>query len=294
MNPYFAFSDECGDYAQIRNEKFTRSHPFYVRSTVMLSMDDYITLQAEMTSIKNEYSLSPQTEVKWSHYGSALKNNYRNIPHALTPRQLEEYYIKCLKLLCSLKSAVIYYTFTDNKAIKRVDKIKLIKMHLQNAYQKVQTEMVGKNGYAIFIIDDLKDNNKALKQAAYQMTLTGDYVQYTNIKKGLYIDSSDQCHGLQIADICAGVFTASLKYTSVSEDEHHKYQVGFSLLFNHIYKKIRYVSNCTPYADIHGYGIKEIPTGIGSELARNISQQVEKKLNNDIMQELHELFSQNQ
>ena len=253
MIPYFVFSDECGNYAQIRNEKFICAHPFYVRSTIMLSMDDYITLQSEITSIKSEYGLSPQTEVKWAHYGSALKNNYKNIPHTLTPHQLENYYAKCLSLLCSLKSAVIYYTFTDNNTIKRVDKIKLIKMHLQNAYQKVQTEMIDKTGYAIFIIDDLNDNNKALKQAAYQMTLTGDYVQYTNIKKGLYVDFSDQCHGLQIADICAGVFTASLKYISATEGERHKYQAGTSLFFDYAYKKIRYLSISTPYADVHGF-----------------------------------------
>jgi len=292
VNPYFAFSDECGDYAQIRTEKFICSHPFYVRSTIMLSMDDYITLQDKMTSIKSEFALPPQVEIKWSHYGSALKGNYQNISHNLTPIQLAEYYTKCLKFLCSLRSAVIYFTFTDNKEVKRIDKIKLIKMHLQNAYQKVQTEMVDRSGYAIFIIDDLKSNNKALKQAAYQMTLTGDYVQYTNIKKGLYIDSSDQCHGLQIADICAGVFTASLKHASVEKSEQHKYQMGSNLFFDYVYKKIRYISISTPYADVHGYGIKEIPTSAGAALAKNISHQVEKKLNNDILQELHELFDQ--
>ena len=105
----------------------------------------------------------------------------------------------------------------------------LLKMHLQNVYQRVQ-KIVSLDDFAIIVADDLNDKTKALKKVVYELTLAGDYVQYTNVKKGLYIDFLDQCHGLQIADICAGIFTASLKHESVSAEEKHKYD--FLCLWN--------------------------------------------------------------
>ena len=149
MNPYFVFSDESGNYEQIRDAKFHCRDPFYVRSTIIISLEDYIALQKGITSIKDKFDLPPQTEVNWSHYGSAIKNNYKKIPHTLTPLQLEDYYRQCLALLDSLDSVSIYYTFTENKSVGRIDKLKLIKMHLQNAYQRVQAVMSSKDGYAI-------------------------------------------------------------------------------------------------------------------------------------------------
>ena len=291
MNPYFAFSDECGLYQKNRSDRSKQAHPFYVRSTLIISLDDYILLQEGIDSIKASFGILPSVEIKWAHFGSALKNNYKNIPHTLTPTQLKEYFSQCLLLLCSLKSAVVYYTFTDNVAIGQVGEIGLIKMHLQNALQKVQAVVSEKDGYAIFVADDLNDKSKALKEAVYQMTLAGDYVQYTNIKKGLYIDFSDQCHGLQMADICAGVFTASLKYERANEKEKCKYQTGHDLFFDHAYKKIRSSFFNPPYYDVYRFGVKNVPNHSGESLAKSISRKIESYLERDLMKEIHEMFA---
>lgn len=287
MEAYFAFTDECGSYQKKRSENFNKAHPFYVRSTVIISLADYLQLQKRMDEIKAAYGLHPNIEIKWAHYGSALKNNYKKIPHQLTPEQLKEYYAQSLSLLCGLKSAAIYYTLTDNRIIKQVNEISLLKMHLQNAYQRVQATVSDNDGFAIVVADDLNDKTKALKQAVYELTLAGDYVQYTNIKKGLYIDFSDQCHGLQIADICAGVFTATLKCENAPAGDKHKYTCGHDLFFSHAYQKTRNSFFVPPYYDVYKFGVKEVPNGAGETIAKELSRKIEKSLEQDLMREVY-------
>lgn len=289
MEAYFAFTDECGSYQKIRTEKFNKAHPFYVRSTVIISLSDYLALQKGMDDIKISFGLQPNVEIKWAHFGSALKGNYRKLPHSLTPEHLKNYFTQVLMLLTSLRSATVYYTLTDNNVIRQVDETSLLRMHLQNAYQKVQSTVSEKEGFAIVIADDLNDKTKELKEAVYEMTLAGDYVQYTNIKKGLYIDFSNQCHGLQIADICAGVFTASAKHESVPEKEKHKYSCGYELFFNYAYKKTRSGFYHPPDFDVYKLGVKEVPNGAGDAIAKMLAKGIQKKLYADLMREIYEV-----
>lgn len=286
MDAYFAFTDECGNYQKIRSAKYNRSHPFYVRATVIISLADYLTLQAEMDKIKAAFGLQSKIEVKWAHYGSALKNNYRDIPHSLSPEQLRAYFTDVITCLAERESVEVYYTLTDNRQIGQVEEVSLIKMHLQNAYQKIQTTLSERDGYAIVVADDLNDKTKLLKKAVYSMTMAGDYVQYTNIKKGLYIDFSDQCNGLQVADICAGAFTAASKYVSAEEKEKHKFQFGHQLLLDRLYARTRYGFYHPPTFDIYKYGVKEVPNGKGEDTARKVSKEIADKMYNDLMREL--------
>ena len=53
MDAYFAFTDECGSYQKIRSENFIKTHPYYVRATVIMSFEDYLALQVGM----DDYSL---------------------------------------------------------------------------------------------------------------------------------------------------------------------------------------------------------------------------------------------
>lgn len=288
MEAYFAFTDECGNYEKDRYENFIKAHPFYTRSTVIISLDDYLILQQGIDDIKSSFGLSPSIEVKWAHYGSALKGNYRTIPHSLTPAQLRDYYENAVALLCTLKSAEVYYTLTDNRTIGRIEKSNLIRMHLQNAYQKVQTTVSSRDGFAIVVADDLNSQTKVLKDAVYALTLAGDFVDYTNIKKGLYIDFSNQCQGLQIADICAGVFTAALKYESAPEGEKHKFQCGHDLLLKCAFKKVRNSFFNPPYFEVYKFGVKEVPNCAGDAIAKAISRQLENALEDDLARELRE------
>lgn len=242
-----------------------------------------------MDDIKISFGLQPQTEVKWAHYGSALKRNYKKIPHRLTPEQLKDYYVKVLRLLVSLKTATVYYTLTDNRKIGQIDETALYRMHLQNAYQKVQSTVSEKDGFAVVVADDLNDKTKTIKEAVYAMTLAGDYVQYTNVKKGIYIDFSDQCHGLQIADICAGIFTATAKHESAPEDEKHKYQCGYELFSKHGFLKTRHGFYHAPYFDVYKFGVKEVPNGAGVQIAKALASGIETKLYEDLMRVMYEI-----
>ncbi len=287
MDAYFAFTDECGQYQKQRSDAFIRAHPFYVRSTVIISFSDYLQFQADMEKAKKALGLDPSLEIKWSHYGSALKGNYKRIPHRLTPDCLKTYYQVVLSHLTALPSVSIYYTLTENSSIGHVNEISLLKMHLQNAFQRVQTSMADRDGFAIIVADDLNDKTKALKQAVYELTLAGDYIQYKNIKKGLYIDFSDQCPGLQIADICAGIFTATLKHECSLPSEKHKYQCGYDLFFSYGYKNVRSNFSNPPYFGIYKFGVKEVPNRAGDAVARAISRQISQRLESDLMQKIY-------
>lgn len=153
-------------------------------------------------------------------------------------------------------------------------------------YQRVQSTVSEHDGFAIVVADDLNDKTKVLKEAIYDMTLAGDYVQYTNIKKGMYIDFSNQCPGLQIADICAGIFTASAKYERASEKEKHKYECGHELFFDYAYKKTRCCFYNADY-DIYKFGVKEVPNGAGTAIAKTLAADIANKLSSDLWVEIH-------
>lgn len=52
---------------------------------------------------------------------------------------------------------MVYYTLTDNNEIRQVNETALLKMHLQNAYQRVQSTVSEHDGFAIVVADDLND-----------------------------------------------------------------------------------------------------------------------------------------
>ena len=293
MKTYFAFSDESGTYNAEAKKKTKNDSPFYVRATLIISLEDYITLQDSIGSIKESIGLKANNEVKWSHYGNVIKKNHKRIPSYLyffSRKDLEAYYEQCLILLLTLKSVQIYFSVTDKKSVKKISTASLMKMHLQNAYQRVQSTMVANDGYAIYVADNLNENNKKLKDAIYEMTLDGDFVQYTRVKKGMYIDCSDHCHGLQMADICAGIFTASLKYQEADKTEKRKYKKGNELFNKYVYKLIRYHQNTFNCFEVYRSGIKEVPQNVGEKITKKMATHIENKLKEDWDQEIHELL----
>lgn len=292
MKVYFAFTDECGDYQKDRGERFVKTHPFYVRSNLIISVEDYLTLQKEITILKHNLGLKENVEIKWAHFGIALNNkNNKKVNHHLTPQQLIQYYENVLNILKSLQSVNVYYTLSENKLLPKIDKVNLLKMHLQNAYQRVQQTMEENEGFAIVVADDLNDKSKILKEAIYALTLEGDYVKYTKVKKGLYIDYSDECCGLQTADILAGIFTATLKYESATDDKKSKFKQGSNLFYNSAYIKTRsnFSSQYSNYFRVYGYGINQIPSSTDNRLAKIVSCKIAQKLYNSFQSELRDI-----
>ena len=229
MNAYFSFSDECGNYHRDRKKRNVKADPFYVRATLIISLEDYLELQTKMNELKIAYGLGSKDEIKWSHYGNARKGRFEKVPGRFSAEWIASYIKEIITLLVSLRTAEIYYTFTDNAQVNQIDSIKLYGMHLQNAMQRIQRTMEIHNGFSILVADELSDvkSTKELKKDVYAKAVNGDFVQYKNIKKGFYVDFSNQCQGLQMADICAGVFTATLKYMIADTTEKHKYHEAY-------------------------------------------------------------------
>lgn len=71
---YLIFTDEAGAYKAQTTPEFRRRHPFYVRSNVMISMDDYMEFQKEMQTLNGMYEIPVGEEIKWSDLWEKLRN----------------------------------------------------------------------------------------------------------------------------------------------------------------------------------------------------------------------------
>lgn len=66
MSNYFVFTDEAGAYQRRPSDSHIRSHPFYIRSNVVMAIDDYRQYQIDMQRIAGEYEIPFDEEIKWS------------------------------------------------------------------------------------------------------------------------------------------------------------------------------------------------------------------------------------
>lgn len=278
------FTDECGSYQKDKSSSFVKAHPFYVRANLMINLDDYLLVEKDYYNCKKKIGIDIRSEIKWSHYGNAIKNINVPFPPEITSKELELFYKEAIEALIKRKSAKVFYTITYNPKVKRIDEVKLIKMHLQNAFQRVQKEAELIPATAFVIADDLNAKNKPLKKAMFDLTADGDlYTKYECVNKGLFIDYSDQCCGLQLADICAGIFTAYLKYTISDEKEMNKYRFAHDMFEQYLYSLIRADNTRGEWDKVYGYGIRNVPNECGEDMARKVSRIVQGLRHNELM-----------
>lgn len=74
---FLVFTDEAGAYNKLPSEPFRRSHPFYIRSNVCLSAEDYRVFQGEIQSLNKRYGIPVGEEVKWSDLWETHRGKYR-------------------------------------------------------------------------------------------------------------------------------------------------------------------------------------------------------------------------
>ena len=77
---YFVFTDEAGTYQSRPSEGFIKSHPFYIRANVLMSIDDYRQFQTEMQQINGMYEIPFDEEIKWSDLGTKYKKGNPALP----------------------------------------------------------------------------------------------------------------------------------------------------------------------------------------------------------------------
>lgn len=255
MNSYFVFTDEAGVYQRHPTPKHINSHPFYIRSNVLMSIEDYRQYQVNMQRISGEYEIPFDEEIKWSDLWSKAKKKPRNDLIARIPEnRLKGYYRRVFETATEMESTCFLYTVTD--IVGRTCDLNndtIYKFHLQDAFQRIQMDMRSENGFAVFVMDELnKGTISQIKEACHDFTVHGDFVEYKNLYQGVLTENSLYSPGIQLSDYAAGVMNGYLRGKIVSPG---KYQFATDLYEEFIKPRLRCHSNGT----IVGYGVIDIP-----------------------------------
>ena len=255
MSNYFVFTDEAGAYQRRPSDAHIRSHPFYIRSNVVMAIDDYRQYQIDMQRIAGEYEISFDEEIKWSDLWSKTKGNPRNDLIAGMPlNRLKGYYRKIFETAVAKDSSQFMFTVTD--IVGRTCDLNsdtVYRFHMQDAFQRIQMDMRSENGFATFVMDDLNEETiKQIKATCHSFTVQGDFVNYKNLYQGVLIENSLYSPGIQLADYSAGVMNGFLRGKIVSPGN---YQFATDLYDEFIKPRLR--SHFT--GAIVGYGVVDIP-----------------------------------
>lgn len=252
---FFVFTDEAGAYKRNPSNAHIKSHPFYIRSNVLMSINDYRKYQIEMLQIRKEYGLALNDEIKWSDIGRKARNNPRNDFIAkMSIEKLGEYYRKSLEKAIDKES--ICFMFTVTNLIDRQcwwGNESIYKGHLQDAFQRIQMDMRSDNGFAVFVMDEMNDAAiKQIKAVCYEFSVNGDFVKYNNLYHGVLVENSLYSPGIQLADYAAGILNGYLKGKIVSPGKYH---FATNLYEEFIKPHLRRKYN----RPIVGYGVISIP-----------------------------------
>lgn len=113
---YLIFTDEAGAYKAQTTPDFRKRHPFYVRSNVMISMDDYMEFQKEMQTLNGMYEIPVGEEIKWSDLWEKLRSRPRTPAiAAITEDRLKGYYRKVFE--CASQKDSIQYIFYHHQRL---------------------------------------------------------------------------------------------------------------------------------------------------------------------------------
>ena len=251
---YFVFTDEAGVYQRRPNDSHIRSHPFYIRSNVLMSIDDYRQYQIDMQRIAGEYEIPFDEEIKWSDLWGKVKNNPRTATVAKMPvERLKGYYRKVLETATSKLSTVFVFTVTNMHGSPCFQKESTIyEFHLRNAFQRIRYQ-ISESDFAVFVMDELNVSTvKQIKNVCHAITVKGDFVEYKNLYQGVLTENSLYSPGIQLADYVAGVLNGYLRGKIVS---HGKYQFATDLFEGYIKTRLRRSNN----GQVVGYGIVAAP-----------------------------------
>ena len=255
MTSYIIFTDEAGAYNKLPSEPFRRSHPFYIRSNVYLTTEDYRIFQNEIQALNRQYGVPVGEEVKWSDLWEAQKGKYRaEFLKKIPADRLKGYYRKVFQYAFEKGSVLYFFTvtcvFTQPCFFTESE---ILKFHLQETMQRVNMDMQP-DGFATIIMDELNQEKvKRLKAACHEIAVIGDFIDYKNIYSGILTESSSQSPGIQLADFAVGAINGFLRDALLSRG---KYEFSTDLYNEFIAPRLRH------HADgrILGYGVREVPS----------------------------------
>lgn len=255
MANYFVFTDEAGAYQSHTSSAFRKSHPFYIRANVLMSMEDYRVFQEEMKTLNAMYEIPIEEEIKWADLWSLHKGNPRTLAIGkMKEDRLKGYYRKAFEIASSKESLKYIFTITNvHEQYCLIESKYVYKFHLQEAFQRIKMHL-RISDFAVFIMDELNDDVvKQIKETCYDMTMSGDFLEYKNIYHGVLVENSIYCPGIQLADYAAGVMFGFLRGKTVNPG---RYELATEFFETFIRPKIR----CDYRGKLLGYGIREVPS----------------------------------
>ena len=255
MSNYLVFTDEAGNYTSHPSEKHISSHPFYIRSYVRMSAEDYRQYQIDMQRINGMYEIPFEEEIKWSDLGTKHK---KGTPRTSTIEQmsldrLKKYFRAVLEAATNKESLSFLYTVTD--IVGRtcwIGEDDIYAHHLQAAFQRIQMSS-NPDDFAMFIMDELNETAvQQIKAACHTFTVKGDFVEYKNLYQGVLTENSLYSPGIQLADYAAGIMNNYLRRNILSPKN---YEFASDLYNDFILSHLR----CSADDTFVGYGVVNIP-----------------------------------
>lgn len=261
MTIYFAFSDENGSYKRVRGKRFIRAHKYYVRATCIIDATEWKNIESAYCALKRKHGIPIEKEVKWSFARSLhkYKEDGKEIREKeafyflreKNPEALQDFLREALALLVDLNYCNVIFTVTSNERCRAIAHSRLIKMHLQEAMQRIQMDMEdARENLCVFFVDPVSnENDKNLREAYSELYRGGDlYKRYSHIKDSLNVEHSHHSVGIQMADFLAGAFVANLK----------EYEMGQEVYRDCLSRIIRR----GPGGRLPGFGFREVPRDV--------------------------------
>ena len=260
---YFCFSDECGDYKPNMTAKQLKTHPYYIRTTLLINSNEWKALNNSFRKIKTKYSLPLNKELKWANLWTLrnFQKNKKEIPAKYDIKYLEkvdyhtliDFVEESLSLINSLNEKKIIATYTKNSNVPATNEKSMMSFHLQEHMQRLEMELqVDEDNLGVLFIDPISnEKNELFRSIYYELFENGDFIEkYKFIKDSLNIENSHHSVGIQIADYISGAFSSILK-ASIDND----YARGVKMFYDYVYPNLR-----RGFGEaIQGYGIREVP-----------------------------------
>lgn len=275
---YFGFCDESGDFKTEMTEKILRSHPFYLRSLLIIEATDWKFLKEEHTKLKIKYELPLDKEIKWSYLWSVRVHQKRKkrIKDYEEFKFLENYdYHKLINfvddflgILHKLHNPKIILTYSDNEKIQgKIKEYSLLKMHFEEMLPRFEMQInFDSENLGILFIDPISpEKNEFFRKVYHEIFNNGEFIhKYSHIKDSLNMENSHHSVGIQLADFVSGAFNAYLK--SHSKDGYEK---GKEMFFKHVLPFC-----CRKNKELQGIGMREVPRNnvIRAKYSKNINE----------------------
>ena len=240
---YLIFSDEAGGYSEgILSAKFLKDKPAYIRSYVIISIEEYRTYQESVEKLNSNFNVPLGEEIKWSDFGSLTKHNSKkSFINKLTEKGLKDYYRNIIVMASKLKSIKFLFTITiNNNKYKNYSKQELYFRHIEYALQRIKMN-INENDLAVLIVDECNEREFNMIKSKYnKLTIKGDHIHnFKNIYHGLLIENSIYSPGIQLADYSAGIFNGFIR-TNLN---HGNYVFAVELFETYLLPKIRIVDH---------------------------------------------------